>query len=55
MPQDRNDPAFNTWRGPNAHRTGAANTWSVIAADAERDLVILPASSASVDYWGGQR
>ena len=55
VPQDVKDPAYDTWQGPNAHRTGAANTWSVIAADPARDLVFLPTSSASVDYWGGER
>ena len=39
VPQDPADPAFKTWEGANAHRTGAANAWSVIAADPERDMV----------------
>ena len=34
---------------------GAANTWSVIASDPERDLVFLPVSSPSPDYYGGER
>src|SRR6185437_14667583 len=34
---------------------GAANTWSVIAADPERGLVFLPVSSPSPDYYGGER
>lgn len=55
VPQDPDDPAHASWQGDNAHRTGGANTWSVIAADAERGLVFLPTSSASVDYWGGAR
>ncbi|HYV46639.1 MAG TPA: pyrroloquinoline quinone-dependent dehydrogenase [Myxococcaceae bacterium] len=53
--QDPSDPAYQTWIGPNAHRAGAANVWSIIAADPERDLVILPTSSPSVDYFGGER
>ena len=55
VPQDSTDPGWRTWIGPNAHRTGGANTWSVIAADPERDLVFLPTSSPSVDYYGGER
>lgn len=55
VPQDPRDPAYATWEGPVAHRTGAANAWSVIAADPERDLVVLPTSSASPDYYGGRR
>ena len=53
--QDPQDPAYASWQGDAAHRTGAANTWSVIAADAARGLVFLPTSSPSVDYWGGAR
>ncbi|MEO5629991.1 MAG: pyrroloquinoline quinone-dependent dehydrogenase [Thermomonas sp.] len=55
VPQDPNDPAYASWQGPKAHRTGGANTWSVIAADAARGLVFLPTTSPSVDYWGGAR
>lgn len=55
VPQDEDDPAYASWQGDNAHRTGGANTWSVIAADAKRGLVFLPTSSPSVDYWGGAR
>ena len=35
--------------------TGAANAWSVMAVDAERDLVFVPTGSASPDYYGGLR
>jgi quinoprotein glucose dehydrogenase len=55
VPQDSTDPAYGSWRGPRAHTTGAANAWSVIAADAERDLVFIPTGSASPDYYGGER
>ena len=55
VPQDPRDPGYATWQGPGAHRTGAANAWSVIAADPERDLVVLPTGSASPDYYGGKR
>ncbi len=55
IPQDPRDPAYSSWEGPVAHRTGAANAWSVIAADPERDLVVVPTSSASPDYYGGRR
>ncbi|HZN91826.1 MAG TPA: pyrroloquinoline quinone-dependent dehydrogenase [Myxococcales bacterium] len=53
--QDPADPGYATWIGPSAHRTGAANAWSIIAADPERDLVFIPTSSPSVDYFGGAR
>ncbi len=55
IPQDAADPAFSTWEGTNAHRTGAANAWSVIAADPARDLVFVPTSAPSPDYFGGER
>lgn len=55
VPQDTRDAAYAAWRGPRAHRTGAANAWSVIAADAGRDLVFVPTSSPSPDYFGGER
>ena len=38
-----------------AHTTGAANAWSVIAADSARDMVFVPTGSASPDYYGGER
>ena len=55
VPQDLADPGWATWQGADAHRTGAANAWSVIAADPERDMVVVPTSSASPDYFGGER
>jgi len=36
-------------------RSGAANAWSVMAIDAERDLVFIPTGSPSPDYYGGLR
>jgi quinoprotein glucose dehydrogenase len=55
VPRDSADPAWRTWRGPMAHTTGAANVWSVIAVDSARDLVFLPTTSPSPDYFGGER
>jgi quinoprotein glucose dehydrogenase len=55
VPQDSSDPGFATWLGPRAHHTGAANAWSVLAADPARGLVFVPTGSASVDYFGGTR
>lgn len=36
-------------------KVGAANAWSVISADAERDLVFVPTTSPSPDFFGGNR
>ena len=52
IPQDPNDPAYNEWRGAMAQQSGAANAWSVLAADRERDLVFVPTGSAAPDYYG---
>jgi quinoprotein glucose dehydrogenase len=55
IPTDPSDPARKTWKGDSADRTGAANAWGVLSADPERDLVFVPTSSPSPDYYGGER
>ncbi len=55
VPRDSTDLAWGSWRGALAHTTGAANAWSVIAADSARGLVFVPTGSASPDYYGGER
>jgi quinoprotein glucose dehydrogenase len=55
IPQDPDDSAYNTWEGPKAHQTGAANAWSILSTDAARDLVFVPSTSPSPDYYGGER
>jgi quinoprotein glucose dehydrogenase len=52
IPQDPKDPAYGEWRGAMAQKSGAANAWSVLAADPERDLVFIPTGSAAPDYYG---
>ncbi|MBC7848292.1 MAG: pyrroloquinoline quinone-dependent dehydrogenase [Chitinophagaceae bacterium] len=54
-PSDSTDPAWDTWTGEKGHKTGAANAWAVISADAKNDLVFIPTSSPSPDYYGGER
>ncbi len=48
------EPGHETWENGIAH-TGAANVWSTITADPARGLVFLPVSSASPDFYGGER
>jgi quinoprotein glucose dehydrogenase len=36
-------------------RTGAANAWSILTADASRNLLFVPTGSPSPDYFGGER
>lgn len=55
VPRRRDDPAWRTWADGSGARTGAANVWSVISVDAARDLVFLPTSSPSPDFYGGER
>ena len=44
-----------TKEGKTARQVGAANAWSVMAVDPERDLIFVPTGSASPDYYGGLR
>ena len=55
IPLSPDDPGYPTWSGAMAHRTGSANVWPPISADPERDLVFLPTTSPSPDYYGGER
>jgi quinoprotein glucose dehydrogenase len=55
IPQQATDPARKTWKGDGATRTGAANAWSIISADSGRDLIFVPTSSPSPDFYGGER
>jgi quinoprotein glucose dehydrogenase len=43
------------WQAGSAARTGHANVWSTMSVDIERDLVFMPTSSASPDFFGGER
>ncbi|MCI0388227.1 MAG: pyrroloquinoline quinone-dependent dehydrogenase [Acidobacteria bacterium] len=55
IPKDERDPARKTWAGESAAKNGAANAWSIISADPDRDLVFVPTSSPSPDFYGGER
>lgn len=55
VPRDPADPARRTWQDDSADTTGAANVWSLGSVDAARDLVFLPSSSPSPDWYGGRR
>ena len=55
IPQDPHLPAVDTWKNGSAAKTGAANAWSIIAADPARNLVFVPTGSASPDFYGGER
>ena len=55
VPQDPGALGADTWKRDNARSTGGANAWSVIVADVDRNLVYVPTSSPSHDYYGGER
>jgi quinoprotein glucose dehydrogenase len=55
IPREPADPAFETWAHESARRTGAGNVWAQLSVDAARDLVFVPTSSPSPDYYGGER
>ena len=55
VPRDPADPAYAEWKPEQARRVGAANAWSILSVDRERDLVFVPTGSASPDYYGGER
>lgn len=55
IPRNPADPAMATWLKGSAGTIGAANVWSEMAVDESLDLVYLPTSSPSVDFYGGLR
>ena len=55
IPRHKEHPGADTWEKVKRNRTGGANVWSVMSADAELDLVILPTTSPSPDFYGGMR
>lgn len=55
IPREAADPAQATWENDSATRTGASNVWAPISVDPERELVFVPTSSPSPDYYGGDR
>lgn len=55
VPRDPADPAAASWGGNSAQTTGNGNVWTMMAVDEERDLVFLPTTSPSPDFYGGTR
>jgi len=47
--------SFNPIPADRRDQTGAANVWSTMSSDNERNLVFLPTTSPSTDYYGGSR
>jgi quinoprotein glucose dehydrogenase len=55
IPRDAADPARATWPAGGPPREGHANVWAVMSVDEGRDLIFLPTSSPSPDFFGGLR
>ena len=55
VPQDPSAVGADSWKNHSGARSGGANAWSVITADPSRNLVFVPTSSPSDDYFGGER
>ena len=55
IPRDPADPAMATWLNGNAGKHGAGNVWAEMAVDESLDLVYLPTTSPSVDFYGASR
>ena len=43
------------WTAESMEKTGGANAWSLLSVDEQRDLVFVPTSSASPNWFGGTR
>jgi quinoprotein glucose dehydrogenase len=55
LPRDTSNPAAETWLKGTAGIEGGGNVWSEMAVDESLDLVYLPTTSPSVDFYGGAR
>jgi quinoprotein glucose dehydrogenase len=55
VPRDASDPVYAGWTEDAARRTGGGNVWGLMSVDEERDLVFLPTSGPSPDFYGGTR
>ncbi len=55
IPAQDTEQARKSWQGDGAVRTGDTNAWSIISADPQHDMVFIPTSSPSPDFYGGER
>jgi len=55
LPRSPSDPAAATWLNGTAGKQGGGNVWSEMAVDEKLDLVYLPTTSPSADFYGGAR
>ncbi len=55
IPRNPGDPEAKNWTPDSLAVTGGGNVWTLMAADEERDLVFLPTSAPSPNFFGGTR
>jgi quinoprotein glucose dehydrogenase len=55
VPRHSEDPAYAEWTPEAARTTGGANVWGLMSVDEPRNLVFLPTSGPSPDFFGGTR
>jgi quinoprotein glucose dehydrogenase len=55
VPRDASDPVYPEWTAEAAQNTGGGNVWGLMSVDASRDLIFLPTSGPSPDFFGGTR
>ena len=55
IPRTAADPAHAGWTPEAARTTGAGNVWGSMSVDEARDLLFLPTSGPSPDFYGGTR
>lgn len=55
IPRTSSAPNSSSWRGNAPPTEGHANVWAPMSADIERQLVFLPTTSPSPDFYGGLR
>ncbi len=55
IPRTPGDPAWAGWTPEAAASTGAGNVWGLMSSDPARDLLFLPTSGPSPDFYGDTR
>lgn len=55
IPRTDGSDAAATWKAAETPSEGHANVWAPMSYDAARDLIILPTTSPSPDFYGGLR
>ena len=55
VPREKGTPAAKTWERGSGEGFGQGNVWSSMSVDNDLDLVYLPTTSPSSDFYGGDR